>query len=590
MNRGMSAEHGERTISEWLELVAQGDIQLPSFQREYIWNDDQSIRDYVLAVLRNRFTGLLLTLQTDGQPMFPCRRLDREDDDGKAPKELLLDGQQRLTTLWRILNGRRLRREHYIRVADRDARRLEIEDVVSYSPADGAELRDAKCAWGVGLVPLHVLGAADTPETDAIWRWANDALSDKYAAHLLETRLSATRDEILGQRLHFCRLPPTTTEAEAVTTFIQANRSSVKVSEVDIAIAVAQHVADLDLRQQIENHCKSDSAIRSHFETRYRIARVSERLLMGACLWTGKSPKRTEFSSAVRQLAQEDWAGELSLQRQVAKLLDEISEVVEELARTYGCPTERFVAAAPAFHVLVGLRRLPRPSRPPHRDQWRKLISSYVWRAFFTDRYDSQANQKLVDDYKALVQCHAAIVADQPVAPLLPAPFKLQPLTAADLLSLDGKWFLKNTRASKALPALILNGRPPDWVEGEPIDANMVRARLPKNLDRHHVFPRALFGTGSQKRVDHPLNGVILSKESNLMLGRDEPAEYVARIVSDKDGPDETELRSRVEEHLIPWNQLIDQGGRVRTRYERFLEARAELVADRIQEVCTFSA
>src|SRR3954452_13416089 len=88
-------------ISTILDQIDLGSIALPEFQRGYVWNRDQ-VRGLMDSLYRKHPVGGLLvwTTSTDtatargGQPLPP------------GYVKLLLDGQQRITSLYGIIRGR----------------------------------------------------------------------------------------------------------------------------------------------------------------------------------------------------------------------------------------------------------------------------------------------------------------------------------------------------------------------------------------------------------------------------------------------------------------------------------------------------
>src|SRR5581483_11448020 len=82
-----------------LRQVDKGDLQLPDFQRDYVWGDDD-VRSLIASVARGFPVGALLTLETGGQVSFKPRLLEGVPPRDAKPAELLLDGQQRITSLY----------------------------------------------------------------------------------------------------------------------------------------------------------------------------------------------------------------------------------------------------------------------------------------------------------------------------------------------------------------------------------------------------------------------------------------------------------------------------------------------------------
>ncbi|WP_350354575.1 GmrSD restriction endonuclease domain-containing protein [Corynebacterium aquatimens] len=86
----------------------RGELQLPDFQREYIWDVDR-IRTLITSVLRGYPVGSFLALDTRNSPVrFRPRPLAGLDIGGAEPGLLLLDGQQRLTSLYHAFKGKGL--------------------------------------------------------------------------------------------------------------------------------------------------------------------------------------------------------------------------------------------------------------------------------------------------------------------------------------------------------------------------------------------------------------------------------------------------------------------------------------------------
>jgi uncharacterized protein with ParB-like and HNH nuclease domain len=80
-----------------LDQIDNGTVQLPEFQRGYVWNRDQ-VRGLMRSLYRRYPVGSLLLWQTRSEGVSAR-------GSGIVPKgyvELLLDGQQRITSLYAI--------------------------------------------------------------------------------------------------------------------------------------------------------------------------------------------------------------------------------------------------------------------------------------------------------------------------------------------------------------------------------------------------------------------------------------------------------------------------------------------------------
>ncbi|MCX6462281.1 MAG: DUF262 domain-containing protein [Pseudonocardiales bacterium] len=87
-------------LSAILDQIDAGTMLLPEFQRGYVWNRDQ-VRGLMRSLYRGYPVGALLVWETDttGQAV-------RGSADARGNRSLLLDGQQRVTTLYGIVRGR----------------------------------------------------------------------------------------------------------------------------------------------------------------------------------------------------------------------------------------------------------------------------------------------------------------------------------------------------------------------------------------------------------------------------------------------------------------------------------------------------
>ncbi|QGU07173.1 hypothetical protein COCCU_06145 [Corynebacterium occultum] len=94
------------TLPDLFARIDRGDLQLPDFQRTYSWDVDR-IRSLLVTVLRGYPIGSLMALDTRNEAMrFRPRPISGAPDTGVNPGLLLLDGQQRLTTLYLSFTGR----------------------------------------------------------------------------------------------------------------------------------------------------------------------------------------------------------------------------------------------------------------------------------------------------------------------------------------------------------------------------------------------------------------------------------------------------------------------------------------------------
>lgn len=115
-------------LPQIIKDITDGKIQLPDFQRGWVWDDDH-VRSLLVSVARSFPVGAVMLLETGGDVRFQVRPVENLTFDGMPPEpeRLILDGQQRLTSLTQVLaltspvktfndKGRPINRYYYINI------------------------------------------------------------------------------------------------------------------------------------------------------------------------------------------------------------------------------------------------------------------------------------------------------------------------------------------------------------------------------------------------------------------------------------------------------------------------------------------
>jgi len=97
-------EARNRKINDWYGNIKRGEIKLPRFQRFEAW-DRQRIGSLVQTVIHNLPLGITLILDVGDEEKFISRYLETAPEESNRVLEHLLDGQQRLTALWRTFHN-----------------------------------------------------------------------------------------------------------------------------------------------------------------------------------------------------------------------------------------------------------------------------------------------------------------------------------------------------------------------------------------------------------------------------------------------------------------------------------------------------
>ena len=151
---GASFDSTKTPLQEILARADKGSLQLPDFQRGWVW-DDERIRSLVASVSVSFPIGAVMLLETGGQHVrFKPRPLSGTHERLRqvAPETLILDGQQRLTSLYQALmsaaavetkdaKGKPIRRWYYLDMKKAVTNNGDREDAVLSVPAQPRVMR-----------------------------------------------------------------------------------------------------------------------------------------------------------------------------------------------------------------------------------------------------------------------------------------------------------------------------------------------------------------------------------------------------------------------------------------------------------------
>jgi hypothetical protein len=92
------------SVRKLVDKVSSGELSLPEMQRRYVWTSVK-VRDLLDSLYREYPSGTILVWETDDPGNYRKLQVGDKQDSPLSSKLLLLDGQQRLTSLSAIING-----------------------------------------------------------------------------------------------------------------------------------------------------------------------------------------------------------------------------------------------------------------------------------------------------------------------------------------------------------------------------------------------------------------------------------------------------------------------------------------------------
>jgi hypothetical protein len=98
-----SFDSTKKSLYELLHDVDKGKIQLPDFQRGWVW-DDNRIKGIIASVAKSFPIGAIMLLETGNESIrFKTKPVEGAPVNGSLPEQLILDGQQRITSLYQAI-------------------------------------------------------------------------------------------------------------------------------------------------------------------------------------------------------------------------------------------------------------------------------------------------------------------------------------------------------------------------------------------------------------------------------------------------------------------------------------------------------
>ena len=567
----MNPNYTAKTVSEWMEDIVTGELALTDFQRSQVWDPARTAR-FLKAVLLDQPTGTVLLVESDSG--LGSRPVLNNDADISNAKSLILDGQQRLTSLWQGLMGKG-ERHFYIRVEKLKGLDFKVKDV-EHRPMGYRGYRGSLEEFDNGVIPVRVL--YDPPDHDAstptrLERWCEEVIPEDSprASQLrrsIEQRFKAPLDRY---KLWYARFEQIGVD-EAVTIFIETNRSSVKVTAFDLAVARAVQIrADIKLRERIRLLYERYDRIKYYFEgDRERwIPGIGEYILKIGCLKIedgGLPPKNGNFEKALDYLFVSGTANADAVESNFVSALQFLEDT--------GVPNAEVLPRVPPVYVIAALQ--DELDRVPHKRKANaiRLVTNYLWRAFLSDRYEKQANDRLYEDFKFLRCDVQRIKAGKNAKKDAPA-FKSEVSKEKLLAPIKSR-----SPVGNVIIALALDNNSVDWVTGEGMTPGRARKlNREGKLDRHHVFTRKSLVRGGlaedDASIDHALNIVLIQKLSNVMLGSKEPVEYLKKLKEHDSQLTDREMRRRIESHLLSYDSVTGSEKPIKIRYGEYLRSRA---------------
>lgn len=551
-------EARNRTLAQWINRIATRQLVLPRFQRKQAWGPGE-VADLLQTVLKGLPAGAVLILGVGDRVPFQWRPMVGAPEHGERITELLLDGQQRLTALWLSLRDGYEDRKYFIRLDGRlrSIEDAEIDAVPRWRKGERvypAWADDPIDTWKRALIPLS-LAFPDAEAEDRADRWAEEACQgDVTALMKLSKLITSVRTRFATFNIPFLSLPVTTPPEVALDVFVKLNTRTVRLTAFDIVVAQTEESTGESLHELVEAIITRIPPLSSYD------SRPEDLMLSAAALLQDRVPNQTGYLGLDLKRMVADWTRiELGVRKTVS-FLEEESVYDGQLL-----PTEAVLAPLIALWTYV-------PDRPDAEGNARILLRRYLWRAFFTDRYERAAATSALQDFRALRDVLTGTGNPESTPCFDEA---RHPLPTQEQLMQAG-WPRRRDRLGRAILVLSLRGGALDIADGSPATRDRLRGR-----EYHHLFPVAFLSQLGieESEASRALNCALISWRTNRTISAKDPLSYLTeRAAASTLG--EAEIRRRLTSHSIPYDPLAAGD------YQGFLVARAAIAQEAIRTLC----
>lgn len=549
--------------------IQQGMAVLPNFQRDFVWEPGM-IRGLLVSIASRYPAGSLLRIRNTKEH-FAWRNFEGAPKPISLPTFLVLDGQQRLTSLYQAFYGVGDYR-FFLRLSDLK-NGGDIEDAVFYEKVGSrSEKRYRNIAAQAQdfVLPLQVLRGQHANVTSWILEVAKVLAGQDMATFLeAQTALQSIAEQWL-KPIEDYEFPVVTlsdeTEADAICTIFETlNRTGVKLTVFELLTA-RFYPTKLNLRDEWESACARYSILEGYLVDPYQVLQAVT-LRTSDEAGRGVTCKKAPMLKLRRSDLDSHWQSVIAALAGGLQVLRDDCGVVNGYWLPYSpmlVPLMAVLAKQPLDHASdSGVRR-------------RKLIR-WFWCASLGGRYESAANTRTEEDYGELLSWLTGGIEPSAVSSFkfdtggLPNTTPRQRARYRALMCLA----LRSDPAGK-------KDRARDFNSGAIIDAALVRQ---EDIDDHHIFPRSFLEKHPQPRseaVDSILNRTLIDAVTNRYKISDRaPSDYLGdvRDALHKAG---LEIESLLRSHMI---QGASSAAIWRNDFAAFLEERVTAFGAAVTEV-----
>lgn len=564
-------------IEGLLMEIENGKLALPEFQRDFIWAPENTA-SLLSSIVARYPAGALLTWQPSKIELEPRAILGAPRLKGN-PQRLILDGQQRLTALYRsirqkteesyFLNLRKLIDVNSYELIAADA--IEWDTVIQARSLTAKERRDLKqktkepehrsVDWQYKNY-LFPLGGNFDDWYLGILESVQDQVEHKRRRKVFQAVRKSYLDQLEKYEFPVITLTDAASLPAVCMVFEKLNTNSVRLGPFEILTAKF-FKDDISLRRLWEDARSEYAVLRDPGQDNdYGGFSIDPYLVLQIItLIQHQSPQRKAVLTLLSAV---------DLVEKWNEVIEALVAVVVWLRDSCGVVHRDLLPYQAVLVPLTGAWIQRKSLAAQKKAKALDKIERYFWSSVFTTNFDQGAASQSERDYRDLRNWLQDIKENgKPVTPEVIGELQI---TADSILSAT----TKKKALMQGLMALTITCGARDFFSGEELTT---ATYINSKIQSHHLYPRARLEDNTKAGInaegfspDLILNRAMIGADTNKRIGSAKPSKYVAKM---------EEAESGVAQILK--SHLIDESALKADSYGAFLNSRLEMVKKAIE-------
>lgn len=574
------------SVGHLIEKIDTGQLGLPELQRPFVWKDSK-IRDLLDSMMRGYPIGYLM--------LWECPTLDKSSPIGlenhsyDVPKEVIIDGQQRLTSLYAVMKGKKVV----------DAKYKERLIIISYNPLlDKFEvgyqatkndpewiynISDAFTASAYKFISTFIKKLRDYREAKGAFLTEEE--EDKISSNI--SALIALKD----QTISVFDIKANAEEEDVSEIFVRVNSGGVSLKQNDFILTLLSLYWD-EGRKEIERFSKESTYPQKDAVTSYnQITEVNAQDIIRVVMAYAFNRGRLKYGYKLLRGADFDKKGAVNAELREERLnlmKEKLPEVLDvqnwhEFLKSImnaGYLSGDLILSGNAIYYTYALYLIAKYRFGATYNENMHMTSLWFFYAslvsLYTGSFESIVENQLnsIKSLKSLDEYRAFILSR--VEERLTNDYFDITLIGSDGLAVSGRG--NNAWNAYVASLNILNAKilfsKSNLLLSKLYEAGTDGTR--KSLEKHHLFPKAYLKTleYSDGKINQMANYAYIDWKDNMEILDESPAIYYPIVCA---GRTDEEIREMEAENALPhgWELMP---------YEEFLEERRKLMAQKIKE------